>query len=118
MGSPRVYLNRISVQIPPRTLPRCRVQGECPPHHFQFNIWLVYNDNETPMGILDTMPLQLIFAYAHEWVTQDLGADIHEDMMRLVLEPDTMLANTGYVFEVPILADQIIENQEETVFFL
>ena len=92
-------------------------QWECPPHQHQFNIWLVHNDNETQMGIWDTMPLQLIFAYAHEWVNQDLGADISEDMMRLVLESNTMLANTGYVFEVPILANQSIDIQEETGFF-
>ncbi len=93
------------------------MKGGCPPHQFQFVIWLEYNDHETTMGIWDTMPLPLIFAYAHEWVTQEVSATINEDRMMLVLKPNTMLDNTGYVFEVPILADQIIEIQEDISAF-
>ena len=92
---------------------RTSLSGECPSSQKQFPIWLVCSGVETVMLVWDTMKLQKVFQFAYQWVVETLDLEMIFESMLLILRPDIHIHNSGCVYEVPIVENDVIDLHQD-----
>ena len=65
------------------------------------------------MLVWDTMKLQKVFQFAYQWVVETLDLEMSFESMLLILRPDIHIHNSGCVYEVPIVENDVIDLHQD-----
>ena len=73
-----VAKDQFTPKRPGRTIPVAVASPLCPSSQLPFRIWFVYSEDETPMTIWDSISNFNLYAFALNWVTQNVPGGLFE----------------------------------------